>query len=494
MFASTDQHKAGQHDPYASAIVTDTAATGNTTSPFETKKQPNQCRDPLFAGLFYVNIVVIGAIAAVFGSNPFNAEVDNNNNNNNDDAVQYDYTPFMQVAFLCGGIGIILTVAALNVLLCIPGILIKVALITNILLILATTAAAFYYGSAGFGVICLILFAITCCYTYCIWSRIPFATANLKTGCTAIKANCGVSFIAYIMVVASFAWTLLWTVTLMGVQDSIVTCEEVNGQQQCTNINYLYLFFLLISYYFTHQVLQNTVHTTVAGVVGTWWFIPDESGFCGKAVCGSFFRTITTSFGSVCFGSLIVSIIEATRQIVETARQNDDIGAALACCIDCILSCIQGLVEYFNKWAYVYVGLYGYGYCEAGKNVMQLFRDRGWEAIIADDIVTTVLFLVSLVSGLITAAVGVLASSYTNWFDLIIEQNDGDALFVKIICGIIGFIIGYALCAIIMGVISSSVNATIVLFAEAPAEFESHYPELSQEMRKAYLDAHPGCL
>jgi hypothetical protein len=45
-----------------------------------------------------------------------------------------------------------------------------------------------------------------------------------------------------------------------------------------------------------------------------------------------------------------------------------------------------------------------------------------------------------------------------------------------------------------MGVISSSVNTTIVLFADAPAEFENHYPELSTEMRKAYTTAHPGSI
>jgi len=61
-------------------------------------------------------------------------------------------------------------------------------------------------------------------------------------------------------------------------------------------------------------------------------------------------------------------------------------------------------------------------------------------------------------------------------------------------CCSIGFIIGLALCMIIMGVISSSVNATIVLFAEAPAEFEANYPELSSEMRDAYMVAHPGCI
>jgi hypothetical protein len=114
-----------------------------------------------------------------------------------------------------------------------------------------------------------------------------------------------------------------------------------------------------VSYFFTHQVLQNTVHTTVAGVVGTWWFVPNESGFCGSAVCGSFFRSITTSFGSICFGSLIVAVIEATRQIVEMARQNDDLGQMLACCIDCLLSFIQDIVEYFNKWGKFNLSFFG---------------------------------------------------------------------------------------------------------------------------------------
>lgn len=58
----------------------------------------------------------------------------------------------------------------------------------------------------------------------------------------------------------------------------------------------------------------------------------------------------------------------------------------------------------------------------------------------------------------------------------------------------VGFIIGMFLCLIIMGVISSSVFAAIVLFAEAPAEFESNHPEHSSEMRQAYLVAHPGCM
>jgi hypothetical protein len=32
----------------------------------------------------------------------------------------------------------------------------------------------------------------------------------------------------------------------------------------------------------------------------------------------------------------------------------------------------------------VVTGVYGFGYMEAGKNVFTLFKNRGWEAIIAD--------------------------------------------------------------------------------------------------------------
>jgi len=34
----------------------------------------------------------------------------------------------------------------------------------------------------------------------------------------------------------------------------------------------------------------------------------------------------------------------------------------------------------------------------------------------------------------------------------------------------------------------------LVCFAEAPAEFEENHPILSEQMRKAYNDAYPGCL
>lgn len=61
-------------------------------------------------------------------------------------------------------------------------------------------------------------------------------------------------------------------------------------------------------------------------------------------------------------------------------------------------------------------GLYGYPYLQAGKNVITLFQNRGWEAIIADDLVGNTLFLVSVIVGAISGVVGLLLDVTTTFF------------------------------------------------------------------------------
>lgn len=97
-------------------------------------------------------------------------------------------------------------------------------------------------------------------------------------------------------------------------------------------------------------ILQNMIHVTTAGVVGTWWFDPAEAtSFCSKSVLDSFIRSTTFSFGSICFGSLLVAGIQVLRHLVENARAHGNEGI-LMCILDCLLECVERLVDYFNKW------------------------------------------------------------------------------------------------------------------------------------------------
>lgn len=254
-------------------------------------------------------------------------------------------------------------------------------------------------------------------------------------------------------------------------------------------------------------VISNVVHVTTAGTVGTWWFAPIEaSGCCSQGVRQSYVRSLTTSFGSICLGSLIVALIQAIREMVRSARDSDD--GMLACVADCLLGCIgtfdfggnrvfpssfphrlllaskstESLVEYFNRWAFVYCGLYGFSFMEAGKNVMQLFRNRGWTAIIADTMIDTVLFMVSLGVGLLIGLVAIVVAA-------VVGSGDGTTMAISFL---IGCMVGYAITATLFSIVSSATNTVIVCYAEAPAEFQANHPELSNKMRDSWRQAWPN--
>lgn len=124
-------------------------------------------------------------------------------------------------------------------------------------------------------------------------------------------------------------------------------------------------------------------------------------------------------------------------------------------------------------------------YLKAGKSVIELFKNRGWEAIIADDLVGNVLFLISLLVGLVMGGIGLL----TEEFGDLLDESAGNN---RVIAFFLGFLVGLVITSILMSTIASGVNSVIVLFAEAPREFQSNHPELSRQMIDAWDLVYPG--
>ena len=52
-----------------------------------------------------------------------------------------------------------------------------------------------------------------------------------------------------------------------------------------------------------------------------------------------------------------MAIIQTLGSMLESARNdnsNDGCAAFVLCLVDCLLQCLQGMLEYFNKFAYIY--------------------------------------------------------------------------------------------------------------------------------------------
>jgi len=445
-------------NPHGENLINEQNTIHLNSNSQQQSQQPKQFKDVIWAIAFIIHLGGMFVLVSMNISNGDGVNIDDFNG------------LFFMVGFTAL-VSVAISSLTISLMMKYPTEMIKTALIFSTILLLVMAISGFMMGSAFFGVVSLVIFAFTICYVKAVWSRIPFAASNLNTALTAVKSNIGLAFIAYFIMVLAFGWSCFW---FMGFSSSL--------NSNNTGI----LFLLLLSYYWVHQVLSNTVHVTTAGTVGTWWFVPGEANGCwSSAIKDSFCRATTYSFGSICLGSLLVAVVQALRALAHQARQNEDM-QLLACLVECILACIQDIIEYFNKWAYVYVGLYGFGYVQAGREVVQLFQNKGWTVIITDDLTDRVLMMVSIGVGVLTGFAGLaITLADQSIFGNLNVENVPAAGFL------VGFLVGVVFSSILMSVVGSAINTVIVCFAESPAEFEVNHPQLSAEMRSSWASAWP---
>jgi hypothetical protein len=256
---------------------------------------------------------------------------------------------------------------------------------------------------------------------YLIWyiqrmkEFVPYAAAMLKIATMGVAKNWGVYIVSFVVSVACVLWSILWVYTANGLGlfdgdswDNKTSYYSYGPAPEVT----AKAFFLLLSLYWTTLVFMNLQQATVAGTIGSYCF---EAPSSTCHVTNSLKRSCTTSFGSICFGSLLNGIVITLQVLADWAQQNardsnDGAMGLLFCCLQCILSLIRDIIEYFNQWCYVFVGIYGFSYIESGNAVVELFKARGCSAILTDALASYVLNTLVLTTGLICGIVGFVCS------------------------------------------------------------------------------------
>lgn len=340
-------------------------------------------------------------------------------------------------------------------------------------------------------------------YVRRVWCMTPFAAANLTMGIKAVAENWGLYLISVFMMMVSFAFFVFWFYAANGIFFQNISVDVDADNVDGGDINWGLFFLLLVSLYWTGTVLLNIVRVTTSGAVGTWCFVPEEaSGCCSSAVISSFVRSMTYSFGSICFGSLLEALVTALRVLAENARDqsredNDGCASILYCILECILSLLEDIIEYFNQWAYVLIGIYGYNYLESGRRVMELFRARGWTAIITNDLVGYVLSFTSVVVGILTGLCAVmiesLASSGNERGVSFFVGDVGSDATARWIAFFIGIFVGIFISSIMMNVLKGAVNTVIVCYADGPQKLEQNHPQMTYNMAKNWVSVFPEC-
>merc|ERR1711916_351541 len=266
------------------------------------------------------------------------------------------------------------------------------------------------------------------------------------------------------MLVVLILWVVIWIIT--------VSAPLADGMESAGEFGLV--VYLLFSLYWVTQVIRNVQHVAVAGtMMATYNAAKGEPA--PSPLLGALRRATTTSFGSVCFGSLVVAILKTIRLLIRFMLNASD-NQFLAFVINCILGCIESLMEIFNQYAFAEVA-FGKSYIRAAKDTWDLLKSHGVAGIINEVLTGLTFFFGALIGAIVCGGVAALWASSSS-------AVEGDLSWVSAL--IVGAIIGYVIVAQVMEVPDSYVAATFVSLAEDPTPLPAFDPALAAAFREDY--------
>lgn len=347
----------------------------------------------------------------------------------------------------------------------------------------------YYWPAVVFGLCALLLVLYACC----VRKRIKFAAAHLRVAGSAIFRLPMTLVVAAVMVVIQVGWAFAWVLASLGLMfhQDYITLDDVCTTEKCdvkfaTGAVIGVLCGMLLIYFWGTFVLKNVISVTVAGTVAAW----KNASTSPFITLGAWLRAVTLNLGSICFGSLIVAILETIRSMLQIfaslANQSGNcVAACLLSCLSCIIGMIESWIEFFNRFAYTFVGCYGYSFVTASKHVFKLFKSKGWSAIVNDDLTGNVFFMGNVIIGAVSAYIAIHMVHDTDKQRLAMFEHP------DVLIGVFAFLIGYGVNSLFMNVVASAVTTIFVLWAEDPHGWQLTRPEHYERLHKAWLKIYP---
>ncbi|KAL9274347.1 CTL-like protein [Drosera capensis] len=222
-----------------------------------------------------------------------------------------------------------------------------------------------------------------CCI--CNRSRLPFSMMVLQKGVKMVWSLPEVMRVACGFILVMLLWMALWTFGSSGV----VALGMGDGGRWwllvCTSLTSVYRYS--ISLFWSGAVLCNTVHVIVSGMVSLVLIHGgrEAGSMPSNSLMKSLQYAVTTSFGSICYGSLFTAAIRTLRWEIREFRSKICGNECLLCCIDFLFHRIETLARFFNKYAYVQIAVSGKSFNHSARDAWELFQSTGVEALVACD-------------------------------------------------------------------------------------------------------------
>jgi choline transporter-like protein 2/4/5 len=231
----------------------------------------------------------------------------------------------------------------------------------------------------------------------------------------------------------------------------------------------LYHLFGLL---WTVQFIVGYGYVTLAGAIGHYyWYRGDSKLMPKRPVFRAMYNAARYHLGSIALGSLILAVIQFIRLILQyidkRTRQLQDTSLVLKwcmCCVKCCMWCLEKIVKYINRNAYIMMAIKGTSYCTSAGRAVALIISNALRLLAVSIVGDMLIFLGKLcvVGGCGVAAFFFADSElYTNP-----EKHPGTFLSSPVAPIVLTVIIAYICASVFFQVYEMAVDTILLCFCE----------------------------
>lgn len=317
---------------------------------------------------------------------------------------------------------------------------------------------------------------------FCYRKRLNLTAAILKESCHALQANttilCYALLVIFVHIVSSAAMIYFLVMAIMN--GSFKRDPQTND---CVYVLAEYSSKLItvfaVNIIWTAFLFSQIRLCMVAGAVGMWYFDSDRDTPVSSRPLTSLKWAVTTSFGSLAFGSLILTIVQLIKSMLKEKGKDNAAAAVLAC----LVSCLMSWLEFINKFTTVMIAIRGESFCDSAKSTFDLLKRNLLSTLVVDSMSGMVLGLGSLVFGVLVAFAGRIAAK-----GIASDYGTNGDIYLWVFFAF-AFYFSFAIMSFFGGVILNIVDAVFIFYA-IDKDTQTQPNQYSQGMHTAFEGLH----
>jgi solute carrier family 44 protein 1 (choline transporter-like protein) len=141
----------------------------------------------------------------------------------------------------------------------------------------------------------------------------------------------------------------------------------------------------LIAFFWFTQFIFGCQHFVIAGTITKWYFARDKTKL-DSPVLTTFSHLLNFHLGSVCLGSMLITLVKIIRMIVNAIQRNlresgSPVAQFFACFCGWIIEQLEELLKYLVRNAYIIVARDGTPLFQSGKRAFNLLFNNLMDVI-----------------------------------------------------------------------------------------------------------------